>query len=202
MKVKIVLCLIIGNVHAWWELVFKVVTGGPFGAYNLFINNGTRNINNLAAQQLTNQVLDHYKSDVMDDMHSNGVTKIRVSYYSGGVEAQFFVFDAVGANKTGWFSRHRLLETSYDITAFGNTTGIFGEYFSLEGFVTDCLKKFVGSVKSIEGEAEPSLLWTLSTPQIPLNKWVKSIRCIFKSRIKRLRGEMTTIYPSVFKKEK
>lgn len=65
--------------------------------------------------------------------------QIRVSYYSGGVEAQFFVFDAVGANKTGWFSRHRLLETSYDITAFANTIGIFGEYFSLEGknyFVT------------------------------------------------------------------
>uniref|UniRef100_A0A8W8J2N8 Uncharacterized protein n=1 Tax=Magallana gigas TaxID=29159 RepID=A0A8W8J2N8_MAGGI len=59
--------------------------------------------------------------------------EIRVSYYSGGVEAQYFVFDAVGANKTGWFSRYRLLETSYDITAFGNTTGIFGEYFSLEG---------------------------------------------------------------------
>lgn len=58
--------------------------------------------------------------------------QIRVSYYSGGVEAQFFVFDAVGANKTGWFSRHRLLETSYDITAFANTIGIFGEYFSLE----------------------------------------------------------------------
>lgn len=25
--------------------------------------------------------------------------QIRVSYYSGGVEAQYFVFDAVGANK-------------------------------------------------------------------------------------------------------
>lgn len=109
------------------------MTGGPFGAYDLFVNNGTRNINNLAAQQLTNQVLDHYKSDVMDDMHSNGVTKIRVSYYSGGVEAQYFVFDAVGATKTGWFSRYRLLDTSYDITAFAITTGKWGEYFSIEG---------------------------------------------------------------------
>uniref|UniRef100_K1QZA2 Uncharacterized protein n=1 Tax=Magallana gigas TaxID=29159 RepID=K1QZA2_MAGGI len=121
------------NVHAWWELVFKVVTGGPFGAYDLFVNNGTRNINNLAAQQLTNQVLDHYKSDVMDDMHSNGVTKIRVSYYFGGVEAQYFVFDAVGATKTGWFSRNRLLETSYDIAALATAVGKGGEYFSIEG---------------------------------------------------------------------
>ena len=57
-----------------------MVTGAPFGAHALLINNGTRNTNNLAAQQLTNQVLDHYKSDVMDDMHTNGVTKVLSAY--------------------------------------------------------------------------------------------------------------------------
>lgn len=29
-----------------------------------------------------------------------------------------------------------------------------------------------------------------------LSEWVKSISCILKSRIKRLRGQMKTIYPS------
>nr|XP_022314701.1 uncharacterized protein LOC111119137 [Crassostrea virginica] len=121
------------KVHSWWELVYKVVTGAPFGAHALLINNGTRNTNNLAAQQLTNQVLDHYKSDVMDDMHTNGVTKIRVSYYLGGVEVKYFVFDAVGATKTDWFSRSRLLETNYDITALTTAVGKSGEYFSIAG---------------------------------------------------------------------
>ncbi|XP_052686836.1 uncharacterized protein LOC128165943 [Crassostrea angulata] len=117
----VLLMCIVGNVHSWWELVFKVVTGGPFGAYDLFVKNGTRNTQNLTVQQLTNEVKDHYKSDVMNDIHSNGVTKIRVSYYSGGVEAQYFVFDAVGATKTGWFSRERLIETSYkNITALAD----------------------------------------------------------------------------------
>ncbi|XP_052686835.1 uncharacterized protein LOC128165942 [Crassostrea angulata] len=125
--------MISGNVHSWWELVFKVVTGGPFVAYDLFVNNGTRNINNLAAQQLTNQVLDHYKSDVLDDIHSNGATKIRVSYYSRGVEAQYFVFDAVGATKTGWFSRDRLIETSYNMTALADVKNKPGEFFSIRG---------------------------------------------------------------------
>nr|XP_022314700.1 uncharacterized protein LOC111119136 [Crassostrea virginica] len=122
-----------GKVHSWWELVYKVVTGAPFGAHALLINNGTRNTNNLAAQQLTNQVLDHYKSDVMDDMHTNGVTKIRVSYYLGGIEVKYFVFDAVGATKTDWFSRSRLLETNYDITALTTAVGKSGEYFSIAG---------------------------------------------------------------------
>nr|XP_022313122.1 uncharacterized protein LOC111118103 [Crassostrea virginica] len=134
MKFNLILIfLCIGKVHSWWELVYKVVTGAPFGAHALFINNGTRNTNNLAAQQLTNQVLDHYKSDVMDDMHTNGVTKIRVSYYLGGVEAKYFVFDAVGATNTDWFSRSRLLETNYDITALTTAVGKFGEYFSIAG---------------------------------------------------------------------
>uniref|UniRef100_K1PBB8 Uncharacterized protein n=1 Tax=Magallana gigas TaxID=29159 RepID=K1PBB8_MAGGI len=104
-----------GNVHSWcMELAFKVVTGGPFGVYDLFVRNRTHNTKNRAAQQLTNQVKEHYKSDVLNDIHSYGVTKIRVSYYKGGAEAQYFVFNAVGATKTGWFSRDRLLETSFN----------------------------------------------------------------------------------------
>ncbi|XP_052686838.1 uncharacterized protein LOC128165945 [Crassostrea angulata] len=122
-----------GNVHSWWELVFKVVTGGSFGVYDLFVNNGTHNTDNLAAQQLTNQVKEHYKSDVLDDIHSNGVTEIRVSYYSQGSEAQYFVFDAVGATKTGWFSRDRLLNTSYDMTALADVKNKTGEFFSIRG---------------------------------------------------------------------
>lgn len=109
------------------------MTGGPFGVFDLFVNNGTHNTNNLAAQQLTNQVKEHYKSDVLDDIHSNGVTKVRVSYYFGGAEAQYFVFDAEGATKTNWFSRNRLLETSYDIAALTTAVGKFGEFFSIEG---------------------------------------------------------------------
>nr|XP_034313053.1 uncharacterized protein LOC105330311 [Crassostrea gigas] len=136
MLINVVLFMcIVGNVHSWcMELVFKVVTGGPFGVYDLFVKNGTHNTDNLAAQQLTNQVKEHYKSDVLDDIHSNGVTKIKVAYYSGGVEAQYFVFDAVGATKTGWFSRNRLLESSYDIAALATAVGKWGEYFSIEGY--------------------------------------------------------------------
>lgn len=33
-----------------------------------------------------------------------------------------------------------------------------------------------------------------------LSEWVKSIRCILKSRIKRLKGQMKTIYPSSLNK--
>ena len=66
-----------------------MVTGAPFGAHALLINNGTRNTNNLAAQQLTNQVLDHYKSDVLDDMHTNDVTKVLSAF---GHFTVFFCF--------------------------------------------------------------------------------------------------------------
>nr|XP_034311396.1 uncharacterized protein LOC117684241 [Crassostrea gigas] len=135
MFINVVLFMcIVGNVHSWWELVFKVVTGGSFGVYDIFVNNGTHNTDNLAAQQLTNQVKEHYKSDVLDDIHSNGVTKIRVSYYSQGSEAQYFVFDAVGATKTGWFSRDRLLNTSYDMKALAEVKNQEGEFFSIQGY--------------------------------------------------------------------
>ncbi|XP_062618863.1 uncharacterized protein LOC134280470 [Saccostrea cucullata] len=124
---------VLGAVHSWWELVYKAVTGGPFGAYELFTSDNTRNINNLAAQQLTNQVLDHYKSEVFNNWQSNDIYKIRVSYYAGGTEAQYFVFNATGSTKTNWFSRYRVLESSYDISAFAVTTGKGGEYFSIKG---------------------------------------------------------------------
>lgn len=36
-------------------------------------------------------------------------------------------------------------------------------------FVIDCLQTFVGSIKSIEGESEPSHLWNFPTPKISEN---------------------------------
>lgn len=44
--------------------------------------------------------------------------------------------------------------------------------------------------------------WTISEKEDldTLSKWVKSIRCILKSRIKQLRGQMKTIHPFVFNK--
>jgi hypothetical protein len=64
-------------VYSWWELAFKAVTGGPFGAYDLFMSNDTRNTDNMAAQQLTNQTLDHYKSDVINDWQNSCIFKVR-----------------------------------------------------------------------------------------------------------------------------
>jgi hypothetical protein len=76
-------------VYSWWELVFKAVTGGPFGAYDLFISNNTRNTDNMAARQLTNQILDHYKSDVINDWQNSGISKVRYLLI-------FFLFQPMG----------------------------------------------------------------------------------------------------------
>jgi hypothetical protein len=76
--VKLVILIFVGSVYSWWELVFKAVTGGPFGAFDLFMSNNTRNADNLAAQQLTKQVLDHYKSDVMNYWESSGISKVHL----------------------------------------------------------------------------------------------------------------------------
>ena len=56
--------------------------------------------------------------------------KVRVSFYSGGKEKAFVVFDGSGSNLRSWFTQKRVIESSY--TDISNTSA---NKFSVDGYV-------------------------------------------------------------------
>ena len=54
--------------------------------------------------------------------------KVRVSFYSGGKEKAFVVFDGSGSNLRSWFTQKRVIESSY--TDISNTSA---NKFSVDG---------------------------------------------------------------------
>ena len=59
--------------------------------------------------------------------------KVKVSVYKDNTEVAYFLFHGTESNKTNWFSRDRLLDTSY--TDLMNVDDSRLEYFSIDGYV-------------------------------------------------------------------
>ena len=60
--------------------------------------------------------------------------KVKVSVYKDNTEEAYFLFHGTESNKTNWFSRDRLLDTSYtDLMNVDDSR--LGYYFSIDGYV-------------------------------------------------------------------
>ncbi|XP_076085371.1 uncharacterized protein LOC143056174 [Mytilus galloprovincialis] len=112
-----------------WKLIFKVATGGTGSFYDLYMGTGTLNMDNSAAQSLITPIKQHFKSDIINYWDSLQIDKVRVSVYKNGTERAFFLFNGVGSSKTNWFTKNRLLNTSYTDLDQSTTAN----YFSING---------------------------------------------------------------------
>ena len=66
--------------------------------------------------------------------------KVKVSVYKDNTEEAYFLFDGTKSNKTNWFSKDRLLNTSYtDLMNVNDSRN--GYYFSIDGYVWSNTKK-------------------------------------------------------------
>ena len=63
---------------AEWELVFKATNGAPFGAYDLYASENTRNENNDLAKGLNDTLLEHFKSMAINKWRNQYITKVKV----------------------------------------------------------------------------------------------------------------------------
>ncbi|CAG2224549.1 unnamed protein product [Mytilus edulis] len=126
--VLMMMCICTGTKDDW-KLVFKVATGGAGSFYDLYMGNGTLNMDNSAAQSLITPIKQHFKSDFINSWDSLQINQVRVSVYKNGTERAFFLFNGVGSSKTNWFTKNRLLNTSYTDLDQSTTAN----YFSING---------------------------------------------------------------------
>ncbi|XP_021371877.1 uncharacterized protein LOC110462289 [Mizuhopecten yessoensis] len=117
-----------------WVLVFKGVTGGSTSIYDLFLGNTTFNSYVVEAQILNNTFRDHYKSDIINYWDDMNITKVKVGVYVGHKQKAFLEFDAQGCDKSTWFDRTKLINSSYT-DLLEPSTPI--NYFSMAGHVNE-----------------------------------------------------------------
>ncbi|XP_052081842.1 uncharacterized protein LOC127719654 [Mytilus californianus] len=119
-----------------WALVYKIATGGNGSAYDLFMSNDSLNVNDKEAMSLQcskYQVKKHFKSDIVNNWSNVEIDLVRISLFVSGIEKAFFLFNGSETNKTSWFDKSRLINSSYsdlnkdiDFTHF-SVVGIHGK---------------------------------------------------------------------------
>ncbi|VDI36907.1 Hypothetical predicted protein [Mytilus galloprovincialis] len=115
-----------------WALVYKISTGGNGSAYDLFMSNDSLNIDDEEAMSLhcsTNTSRKHFKSDIINNWSSIGVDQVRLSVYVSGIEQVFLLFNGSETNKTNWFNKSRLINSSYSDLNEQNIVS----FFSVDG---------------------------------------------------------------------
>ncbi|XP_021353718.1 neurogenic locus notch homolog protein 1-like [Mizuhopecten yessoensis] len=70
-----------------------------------------------------------YKSSIVDSWSDYYISAVRVSFVTGGKEKAFAVFDAHGADKNSWFTKARVLYSSWNDLGPTSTTN----YDSIDG---------------------------------------------------------------------
>ncbi|CAC5391150.1 unnamed protein product [Mytilus coruscus] len=115
-----------------WALVYKIATGGNGSAYDLFMSKESLNVNDKEAMSLQcskYQVKKHFKSDIVHNWSNVEIDLVRISLYVNGIEMAFLLFNGSETNKTSWFNKSRLINSSYsDLNEDINFT-----HFSVDG---------------------------------------------------------------------
>ncbi|VDI49771.1 Hypothetical predicted protein [Mytilus galloprovincialis] len=131
-----------------WHMVFKVATGGPGNVYDLYTGDGVLNVDNAQAQSLTHPIKEHFKSEIVDKWTSAGIVQVRLAIHKNGTEVAYFLFDGKESNKTDWFLKERLQNSSY--TDLQNSTSniptnVFSIY-GIQGFLNIYRSFYINSV--------------------------------------------------------
>ncbi|XP_060063054.1 uncharacterized protein LOC132543556 [Ylistrum balloti] len=115
-----------------WTPVMKLAHGqGVGGAVDVrdlwkgtyTVNEGDANAMSIAAGTKA------YKSSIVDKWSDYYISAVRISFITGGKEKAFAVFDAHGADKNSWFTKARVLYSSWNDLGPTSTTN----YDSIDG---------------------------------------------------------------------
>ncbi|CAG2208059.1 SULT1 [Mytilus edulis] len=120
----------------------------PGNVYDLYTGDSVLNVDNAQAQSLTQPIKEHFKSEIVNKWNSVGIVQVRLAIHKNGTEVAFFLFDGKESNKTDWFLKERLQNSSY--TDLQNSTSniptnVFSIY-GLQGFLNIYRSFYINSV--------------------------------------------------------
>ncbi|XP_033736371.1 uncharacterized protein LOC117324562 [Pecten maximus] len=104
-----------------WKMVFKGVDGVESSAgslLELWDGSNTENANDVSAITVTKAPSKTYKSAVLEKWSAQLVDQVRYSYFTGGTEVAYTVFNGRGSDKKSWFSNANIIYSKYtDMTS-------------------------------------------------------------------------------------
>ncbi|KAL5005486.1 hypothetical protein ScPMuIL_018942 [Solemya velum] len=114
-----------------WRLVFRAEAGKSVSVYNTWINPATETGHDDACQTLQpqTQCSGPYKNAIVDDWNNLNITQVKIELHSGRRRVAYLVFDGTGSDYTNWFSKDRILESSWSDLS---QNAVYN-YFSLVG---------------------------------------------------------------------
>ncbi|XP_060081740.1 uncharacterized protein LOC132561040 [Ylistrum balloti] len=156
--------------------------------YDLFMGNATFNSFVKEAQYLNNSFPDHYKSDIINYWNDMNITKVKVGVYIGQVQKAFFEFNALGCDKSEWFARSKLTNSSYTDLLDTNTRINF---FSMEGGCSEDVGWFLVYDLGSRGVCAWEVDYVPETPAILFIP--RSQAAVFSNERGNLRADFMTI---------
>ncbi|XP_061193477.1 uncharacterized protein LOC133201704 [Saccostrea echinata] len=107
----------------------------------------------------------HLRSPLIDQWNSLNIVKIRVVFGGLGKTLAFLEFDGSGSNKEDWFSKSRLLHSSWsDLKSSSHTN-----FFSMNGHNADLKRHFF--INKQYGECPNDIGWLVVIDRIPVCPW-------------------------------
>ncbi|KAK3591217.1 hypothetical protein CHS0354_003848 [Potamilus streckersoni] len=117
-----------------WELVFRITPEVGGDPYDAWISGGTNTTNfdvNCQTIKSNPSCTRHFRSALLQRWSEEVTSKVKVGIYKDGKEVHNITFNATGSNLTSWFSKERVLNTTYR----GILTNNEFNYFCLKGYV-------------------------------------------------------------------
>ncbi|KAL5009144.1 hypothetical protein ScPMuIL_014725 [Solemya velum] len=115
-----------------WSLVFRAAAGNGESVYDTWINTTTQTGHAGACQILQPQprCSGHYKNQIVDRWNSANITQVKLELHSAGRRVAYVIFDGTGSDYSNWFSKDRILESSWSDL----TTSFDYSCFAMEGY--------------------------------------------------------------------
>lgn len=97
-----------------WQFVFRAQSGNGVHVYDAWVSGRDARTTFPTEEENYSFGNDHYRNPVVDSWNNLGVMFVRVTLYDKyGKEVAFVLFDGVRTDKMNWFSKERILDSSW-----------------------------------------------------------------------------------------
>ncbi|XP_035828403.1 uncharacterized protein LOC118478600 [Aplysia californica] len=111
-----------GGLYNNWTLIFRAQAGNSLSVYDAWLNNSVQHhfpwqydVPLGCTQFRTDPPCDQtFRSSILSNWEASKISEVKIALYKDGVEQHHIIFNASSTNFTSWFSRDRILDSSWD----------------------------------------------------------------------------------------
>ncbi|XP_053376781.1 protein jagged-1-like [Mercenaria mercenaria] len=110
------------------ETVFRVQTGNGENTVNAWVNggSGTTSDQSCISTDQFSGCSKHYRNPSVNNWNTLNVKQVRYSLYKNETEVAYVLFDGEGSSMTNWFTRSRIIISSYEDITYASGWILFG----------------------------------------------------------------------------